>query len=171
MRFVHYAPHHLTAIEDRAQDKRGAERGDKPDGLWFSAGDGQDGWRAWCEMASFALAALTHRTEIVFRPRAKLLRLKGVRAIDSFTAEYGREPAYRKSMPPSSFSYAGYTIDWPRVAKKWDGIIIAPYCYARRLHLGCRWYYGWDCASGCVWRARAVEALRPLSVEQKAAAE
>ena len=52
-------------------------------------------------------------------------------------------------------------IDWPKVAERYDGIIIAPYQWSRRLD-GPMWYYGWDCASGCVWRARAVLELKSM---------
>jgi hypothetical protein len=48
-------------------------------------------------------------------------------------------------------------IDWPRVAERFDGVIIAPYQWKHRLEL--MWYYGWDCASGCIWNARAVSCF------------
>ena len=34
--------------------------------------------------------------------------------------------------------------------------------FARRLDMETRWYYGWDCASGCVWDASAVQSVEPL---------
>lgn len=159
MRFIHYASTHLEAIEDRGQPRR--PRGDKPDGLWFSAGDGEDGWRAWCEAESFALGSLTHATEIVFHAKAKLLRLKTASALDAFAAEYGCIPDWAVTMRSAYFN-TGHAIKWPLVAERYDGIVIAPYIYSRRLHEGTHFYYSWDCASGCVWRARAVKALRPL---------
>jgi len=52
-------------------------------------------------------------------------------------------------------------INWPAVAEKYDGIIIAPYIWQRRLsdnpdHF---WYYGWDCASGCIWNTEVIEEI------------
>lgn len=47
-------------------------------------------------------------------------------------------------------------IDWKAVAKEYDGIEIDPYQYERRFSEGFLWYYGWDCASGCVWRPRGL---------------
>jgi hypothetical protein len=28
----------------------------------------------------------------------------------------------------------------------------------------CGWYYGWDCASGCIWDSAAVERVAQWSV-------
>lgn len=44
------------------------------------------------------------------------------------------------------------SIDWPTVAKLYAGIEISPYQYNYRLKSGFIWYYGWDVASGCIWR-------------------
>jgi hypothetical protein len=52
-----------------------------------------------------------------------------------------------------------YYIDWSKVAAKHQGIIIAPYCYARRLTYHTAWYYGWDCASGCIWDLKAIQSV------------
>ncbi len=49
-----------------------------------------------------------------------------------------------------------------QVAKLYQGIIIAPYCYSIRLDNDCFWYYPWDCASGCIWDATAIAALVPV---------
>jgi hypothetical protein len=49
-----------------------------------------------------------------------------------------------------------YEIDWYRVAEQYDGIIITPYIYERRLTEYTTWYYSWDCASGCIWNGKAI---------------
>ena len=46
------------------------------------------------------------------------------------------------------------SIDWVKVRKLYDGVEIAPYQYKRRLHPNFSWYYGWDCASGVIWRPK-----------------
>ena len=42
-----------------------------------------------------------------------------------------------------------YAIDWEAALADWDGELIAPYMWSRRLEY--MWYYGWDCASGGTW--------------------
>lgn len=49
-------------------------------------------------------------------------------------------------------------INWPMVADRYQGIVIAPYLWSRRMDGGL-WYYGWDCASGCIWDAAAVASV------------
>ena len=45
-----------------------------------------------------------------------------------------------------------YMLDFLKVMDEYDGIIIAPYQYSCRLmNSSTAWYYGWDCASGCIW--------------------
>lgn len=48
-------------------------------------------------------------------------------------------------------------IDWPRLAREYDGIEIPSYLWQFRLHPGFLWFYGWDVASGCIWTVRDVE--------------
>ena len=55
--------------------------------------------------------------------------------------------------------YDVYDIDWNRVAKKYQGIIITPYIWERRLTTTCTWYYGWDVASGCIWDNKAIKEI------------
>jgi hypothetical protein len=157
-RFIHYSSRPLAKVRTVKQDMR-ADRGDKPDGLWFSVGDGDDGWRAWCEAGSYSLGKIA--TEIVLRPSAKMLRIDGVKELDAFTAKYGMIPAYATQLRGGR-DYRGYAIDWRRIAQDHQGIIIAPYCWERRLTRHTFWYYTWDCASGVVWDANAVAEVRVI---------
>lgn len=159
MQLIHYSAEPLTEVRDADPAAKGAGAY-KPNGLWFSVGDGEDGWRAWCEAEQWQTQSMQHATEIVLRADANVLHLRDAAAIDRFTEEYGVIPAWApRSIEPTRFR----TIDWSRVAGSYDALITAPYCYARRLSPHTSWYYGWDCASGCVWRSRAVEALRPYT--------
>lgn len=128
----------------------------KPRGLWVSV-EGRDDWPTWCRGEEFELADLRCVSEIVLHRNAKLIRLTTAVDIDAFHA------AYSATLYPDRPNVCiGMAIDWPRVAARYDGIIIAPYQWGRRLDHATRWYYGWDCASGCIWRARAVADVRPL---------
>lgn len=68
--------------------------------------------------------------------------------VDGFTDEYAIDPGPQV-----------YRIDWDAVAGTYQGIIITPYIWERRLG-DSAWYYSWDCASGCIWDPAAIGSLR-----------
>ena len=71
--------------------------------------------------------------------------------LDRFTAEYGDNERYCRM------------IQWDRVAERYQGIVITPYIWSRRLEPETHWYYPWDCASGCIWDGEAVESITVLA--------
>lgn len=77
----------------------------------------------------------------------KMLTLKSVQTIRRFTEQYSANVFSTLKLD----HLASFGIDWPRVAAVYDGIEIPRYIYQCRLERGVIWYYGWDCASGCVW--------------------
>lgn len=103
----------------------------------------------------------------------KSKKLKGThyptaRQIDAFSIMYG--VSYATLMPQIASQRLDARrlveegtplIDWRRVAESYQGIVIAPYVWARRHHLASGWYYAWDCASGCIWDSAAVAAIMP----------
>jgi hypothetical protein len=110
----------------------------KPAGFWLSV---DDDWRRWCsengrfdEMAEFKLAS-----------DANVLIIDSVRSLDLFSTAYKRFDRYIVG------------IDWRLVRVRYQGIIIAPYQWERRMSLD--WYYPWDCASGCIWDLRAIKQV------------
>lgn len=124
----------------------------KPQGLWVSV-RGENDWPAWCESEDFRIDTLVHATRIMLSGKANILLLSGADMIDAFTGEYQLEkPRYKGDR----------SIDWPLVAQRFDGIVIAPYCWSRRMTEHTFWYYGWDCASGCIWNTGAVSELLPV---------
>lgn len=162
MRLIHYSNHHLSAVESRSQGEgRAADRGDKPNGLWVSV-EGERDWLSWCLSEGWGLNSLSHPTEVVLRPTARLLVIATVDALLSFHREY-RDAGRRPYM-------GGYVIDWSLVAARHQGIVIAPYQWSKRLDDEAGWYYGWDCASGCIWDADAVAELNALPVVKQTAA-
>lgn len=132
--------------------------GMKPKGLWVSDEDAF-GWREWCTDESFGEDRLSVAHEITLAPDADILRIHDAWGIDDLTSRFasGRETG-------------GYALDWSAVADLHQGILITPYIGIRRLSMHCGWYYGWDCASGCIWDSAAIESFRtvelaPLAVE------
>ena len=125
----------------------------KPKGFWISVEGNDDGWREWCEGEEFNLEGLAHRTDIELAPNANILWLRDAWKIDEVTARYEGLPY------PTITTYR--QIDWRPIAEQYQGIIIAPYHWSRRLCDRSRWYYSWDCASGCIWDAAAIVVARP----------
>jgi hypothetical protein len=141
-RLLHYSADPLPS--DLKLDKGWPMRGlGKPVGLWVSVGEA---WKDWCEGEDFYTERLAHCQEIVLAANANILRLSTAEDLDAFTERF--------KIADDAFA----SIDWSRVYGEYQGIIIAPYIWARRLDLA--WYYGWDCASGCIWDADAIAEVR-----------
>lgn len=156
MRLLHYSLSPLGELRDRNLE---LSISDKPYGLWVSV-EGEDDWPSWCRSENFRIEALATVSEIVLSEDDNLLRLASAQEIDWFTKEYRHPPPF--SLPFPSTRY----IDWPAVARRYDGIIIAPYIWERGLHGGADWYYGWDCASGCIWRpSKAIASITVVDRE------
>lgn len=155
VRLIHWSAAPILAL-DRAWDYSGYRaRLDKPTGFWVSVeGDG-DGWSDWCRSEQFGVERLAHEHEVVLTPAARILQITTPEGIDALTERYG------------TGRYGGMEIEWSRLAGEYQGILIAPYQWSRRLADGRSWYYSWDCASGCVWDLDAIAAIRPLTLVEE----
>ena len=154
MKLIHYSAEPLSQVNSVTQNHLVALDGFKPNGVWFSV---DDDWKRWCLRENFHPAALRHATEIVLSESANMLTLSTAEQLDLFTRQY--------SKPCEGLLFLRLEIDWEAVAKQYNGIIIAPYCGERRLRH--RWYYGWACASGCIWNAEAIRELRKVEVTER----
>lgn len=121
----------------------------KPDGLWVSV-DGDDDWPQWCQANDYDGCGPYH-----YRVR---LNLDRVLVLDTLQAvqDFSHKGSQRSGMHSRYLA----SIDWRPVADEYAGIIIAPYQWDARLDL--IWYYGWDCASGCIWDPAAVIDLEQV---------
>ena len=153
MRLVHYARSLVGALKNG--DRRDAHF--KPHGLWVSDDDCEDNWRAWCEAEKFRLDALTHIHDVVLTQDADILHLASAGEIDAFTRQYG---------VPGEFESP--RVNWGAVTECYQGIIITPYIWQRRLDGNAGWYYGWDCASGCIWDVAAIASVTLREVSTNA---
>ncbi len=166
MRLIHYSTRHLEAVEGRSQDEgRAAIRCDKPNGLWVSV-EGEYDWPAWCRSEGFRTEKLVSATHVVLHRDARILHIDTAAGLALFSREYRRMPPNESDLPLNLLKVG---VDWSRIARTYQGIIIAPYQWAMRLDSDAEWYYSWDCASGCLWDASAVSELRALP-EQSAVA-
>lgn len=127
----------------------------KPQGLWVSV-EGEDDWRSWCEAENFGNPAEQLCYDVELTATANVLRISTATGLLRFANKYGMDP-YLGRMAGRTMMF-GRGIDWQEVAAQHDGIIIAPYQWKLRLDDRVNWYYGWDCASGCVWNAHAIRA-------------
>lgn len=163
MNLSHYTAKPIDALRPIEQPSMEAGEGSpyKPRGLWLSV-DGDEDWRSWCEGNDFALDTFKHHYRVHLRSDCNVLRLTSESDILDFTDKYNKPFAY----PGRSVSdYFGCYIDWPRVAQDYQGIVIAPYCWPLRLDPRTHWYYGWDCASGCIWDPSAIDRFEETTAE------
>lgn len=117
----------------------------KPRGFWYEVnGD----WRRWCAEEGFHLDRMNFLFDVDLGS-CNILKLRGAPALDAFDEKYHvDDPIVHHIMGERDHN----CIDWLRVAEEYDGLEIAPYSWARRMEF--MWYYGWDCASGVIWRPR-----------------
>jgi hypothetical protein len=126
----------------------------KPTGLWVSV-NGDDDWPSWCAAENFGHENLAFEHRIRLKQVNGVLHLSSAKEIDEFTDAFGtRSTPYHHQI-----SYRTPSIDWRQVAKTYAGIIISPYCWERRMSDHTQWYYGWDCASGCIWHPMAIREV------------
>ena len=150
MELTHYSPSPILKLDQRpyVQGRR-PTRFEKPEGFWVSV-DGPDDWKQFCEAESFRLEELAVPHRVILSKDARLLLISNLAEFDAFEEEYSS---------PDPILIMG-AIRWTEVAKKYQGIIVAPYQWERRMSSD--WYYPWDCASGCIWDIAAVELTYPL---------
>ncbi len=116
----------------------------KPQGLWYGI---DDAWLKWCEseMPQW-IRPYNYALEIDY---SKMLILATEAELLDFTDRYKCKGGFG--------SFAQQLIDWSLVAHKYSGIEIPTYFWDCRFTL--MWYYGWDCASGCIWKADAIRSV------------
>lgn len=121
----------------------------KPKGLWVSDESvGSYGWSSWCAAEEYGIGP--NSFSVVLTDDSRVLTLTTPDAIKMFDSRYTDGDHY---------------IDWTRVAERWQGILITPYQWSVRLS-DVRWYYPWDCASGCIWDPAAIASVTRIDVTE-----
>ena len=157
MDLIHFSRDPVATLASMVQP---VEPSFKPHGFWVSDESEKDNWSAWCRAEEFHLDRLACRTRVHLVPAHRVLILNTSSEIRRLTDDYGGCPEYMAQMPWPSRQ--GYAIDWACIAKDYQGIIITPYQWSMRLHEACFWYYGWDCASGCLWDVSCIDQIEQL---------
>lgn len=154
-RLIHYTNEKFS-LEPRDYDQHTRSWHTKPYGFWVSI-EGENDWKDWCESEDFRVDHLAVSYEIELKENCNILHLKTCEDILNFTKTY---PYLRSSL--NDPDVAVYEIEWWKVKKEYQGIIISPYQWACRMELGTSWYYGWDCASGCIWDIGCIKEFKLL---------
>src|SRR3990167_9441929 len=156
---------HLSSepnLEVRFPDKVLWNGNFKPKGFWY---DVDLDWLRWLEGENYFNDSHWMRPYLyeVFINEAACLMIRDVAELDAFHERYS------KSLLPGMVIMKD--INWDLIAKQYSGMEIAPYLWKRRLHPGFSWYYGWDCASGIIWRPDALKEIRLLTRSKRATIE
>lgn len=138
---------HYTAepfvIEPRSYEQDEPNTFGKPRGFWVSV-EGEYDWPSWCRAEEFGLDRLSYRSPVSISGNILYV---GPDEMTAFEQEFS-------VLLRRFITFEDRAIDWRKVADRYDGIIIAPYSWEHRLDA--RWYYTWDCASGCIWNLDAI---------------
>lgn len=153
---MHYADQLVTLDRARTYQQHEPHSFRKPQGFWVSVA-GEDDWPSWCHSEEFCRDSLRCPHRVTLAPDSAILRLATPEALDDFARRYSVETEWERRY---SRDRDNWPIDWANVVADYDGIIIAPYQWSRRYR---DWYYGWDCASGCVWNLDAIESVTAVT--------
>ena len=137
---IHLSKDPIYKLEERYYIQKSD---DKPDGFWYGFGDE---WIDWTETTGQYKGEYVYEVDI---NGSNILQIKDYSEIIEFTKEYGSS----KQIAPGII----FSIDWPRIELKYDGIEINPYIRQARLNHKTLWYYSWDVASGCIWNLDKVK--------------
>lgn len=177
MQLIHYTERRMGKLRSFSQGPRNDEERMtgrmKPRGLWLSV-RGEFDWAKWCHAEQFALHQFRHGMRIILKPGANVLHLKTGEEMDAFAEKYGYHPSFPVKAPMKGYNvgdlYVMHSlyVDWARVAEDHQGIIISPYHWSCRMAENMFWYYGWDCASACIWDHSVIAQRIPLTRDEMA---
>jgi hypothetical protein len=173
MAYYHWALHPVK-LRQRSYSQSGHP---KPNGFWFDV-DGS--WKRWCEAVELELENLRYRHTVTLLDTSRMLFLCSARDVDRFTRRYGRNlsghiqllqssgdrDAFARQYGRDLFGeiqkqFSNYII-WDEVTAKYSGILINPYSRSRsQTYL---WYYGLNCAGGCIWDLSVIRLSKPCKM-------
>lgn len=137
--------------------------GPKPNGVWLSV-DGKYDWPHWCASEGFRTELLAYRHVFEITDPSRVALLDHPAHISEMTEQWRADPpGYPQILRGDSWN-----LDWPTITQQCGGMIIAPYHWSQRLRDNTRWYYGWDCASGCVWDLSLLRHVKSEPFDWKA---
>lgn len=128
----------------------------KPMGLWYAH---NDSWFDWCksEMPHWLQPYIY---EIVLHTDT-IYQISNVNQLKKFEKDYDGTEIFNQQLGIDSKLLMRHWIDYVKLAENYGGIEIIPYLYSHRFQS--MWYYGWDCASGCVFKKSSIKEIRFLA--------
>lgn len=173
-KLFHYSRRHIKKLQPRPYLYHPSLL-DKPKGLWFSVEDfsNDTNWfDFWSDMHG-AENRLRYKHQITLHPNSPILYISNAMEFDIFEERFmlpnfdiyatlNQDGTKKFSLHEKTFQQ--YEIDWCKVSRNFAGIIIAPYLWERRMNDNrsnwhTNWYYGWNCASGCIWNLRCIKSF------------
>lgn len=160
----HYTAEPLTFDRTRTYEQRPLRSFGKPTGFWVSVA-GEDDWPAWCRAEEFCVGSLANCVRVTLVEDARIRLVSSSGELDAFHDEFCVDDP-DSLLPPDFLSGLGRPqffrpVDWSVVADRYQGVMFAPYLWARRFD-GPNFYYGLDCASGCIWDLSAIADVAPV---------
>ncbi len=120
----------------------------KPYGLWYGI---DNSWKDWCKSEmpeQFELYKYLYELKINI---SKILQIRTLSGLRRFANKY------KVMIDESNFISI---INWFKVSKEYYGIEINPHLWRSMFNTNYIWYYGWDCASGCIWNKKAIKNIK-----------
>jgi hypothetical protein len=155
MKLIHWDKEPLALDHNRVYPDSERDAYFKPKGLWVS--DEHDfGWSHWCSAEQFDTMGLIYEHEVELWPDHNILIIRDVEGLDKFHERFGRD-LLDGLRPLLGSNPRKDWLDWRAVYPLWQGIIVTPYLWERRMEY--MWYYGWDCASGAIWDLSAIRSF------------
>lgn len=155
------------------------EIAEKPAGIWYSPGEEWINYLKWefemLEEANYVYSLQPVYSQGGLESSGGVLHINSPVMLYEFHRRFGvpedpeRAAAYdaligrARKLDPSIFT----DVNWPAVAKIWDGIEISPHQAEVARDIQVQWYVGWDIASGCIWRPAGVQNIQLLATRNQ----
>ncbi len=155
MKLIHYSSEPLKIVTDVEKQRRWRS---KPQGLWLSVDDSWLQWykENWRKVPGGDAKKYKYATQIILHEDANIKWIKNSFHLRFFGKKY-RDWSSTNAGPFQA------TVDWERVSKDFDGIII-PQRLSPIVRRDFGWYFDWQDPVGCIWRSRVIKELKPLPV-------
>ncbi len=155
MRLIHFSREPFDGVHWVQQFSTASST---PRGFWFAAFPGNATHQPEIPEGT---SPDVYSTQIILHYNARVAILQSARDIDVFTQDYGsirvggaRRPIVDRIM-------------WAKVAERYDGIVISPFCRERHDWPEAAWYYPWESAAGCIWNPRAIAVIVHLKANRR----
>lgn len=164
---------HITHISDFKLEDFSVQKTEmKPHGLWYGF---NESWMDWCsgEMSHWLQPYIYE----ILTDDSKILRITNEQEMEAFENEYHDVPDHVRNIYEVANGKKWRSIDdsdmyrfgrrsvnfiaWGRVAEKYGALEVVPYIWEKRLES--MWYYGWDCASGCIWSKDVITDVKLIA--------